>query len=212
MAGYGIKSFLIAQSLNQIEKAYGAEQFDPRQLPCARGLRHQRRAHRQARLGCAGHRDRDCGDATQLCRSPAVALARPSDGVAAGDGAAAADARRGDAAAARRRIVAGLGPPADPRQEGALLRGSPAVRSASCRRRSSASSRKTATRRRTIGARCRFPRPPRDRGTRRSDRPSTTIPPMPASGASRNLPEHEEIVPERTPSRPRVRLRWRTSR
>ena len=50
MAGYGLKSFLIAQSLNQIEKAYGAEQLDPRQLPCARQLRDQRRAHRQARL------------------------------------------------------------------------------------------------------------------------------------------------------------------
>ena len=41
MAGYGIKSFLIAQSLNQIEKAYGQNQsiFDNyhvlRQLPCA---------------------------------------------------------------------------------------------------------------------------------------------------------------------------------
>jgi type IV secretion system protein VirD4 len=50
MAGYGLKSFLIAQSLNQIEKAYGAEQLDPRQLPCPRQLRHQRRAHRQARV------------------------------------------------------------------------------------------------------------------------------------------------------------------
>ena len=44
MAGYGIKGFLIAQSLNQIEKAYGAEERDPRQLPCPRRLRHQRRA------------------------------------------------------------------------------------------------------------------------------------------------------------------------
>ena len=41
MAGYGLKSFLIAQSLNQIEKAYGAEQLDPRQLPCPRQLRDQ---------------------------------------------------------------------------------------------------------------------------------------------------------------------------
>ena len=40
MAGYGIKGFLIAQSLNQIERAYGPEQLDPRQLPCAgRALR-----------------------------------------------------------------------------------------------------------------------------------------------------------------------------
>jgi type IV secretion system protein VirD4 len=30
MAGYGIRSFLIARSLNQIERAYGR---DPRQLP-----------------------------------------------------------------------------------------------------------------------------------------------------------------------------------
>ena len=59
MAGYGIKSFLIAQSLNQIEKAYGAEQFRVGQLPCPRRLRHQRRTHRQARLGCAGHGDRN---------------------------------------------------------------------------------------------------------------------------------------------------------
>jgi hypothetical protein len=39
MAGYGIKAFLIAQSLNQIEKAYGAKQRDPRQLPCPRRVR-----------------------------------------------------------------------------------------------------------------------------------------------------------------------------
>ncbi len=50
MAGYGIKSFLIAQSLNQIEKAYGAEQLDPRQLPCPGELRDQRRADREARV------------------------------------------------------------------------------------------------------------------------------------------------------------------
>jgi len=36
MAGYGLKSFLIAQSLNQIENAYG--QIDPRQLSCPREL------------------------------------------------------------------------------------------------------------------------------------------------------------------------------
>ena len=36
-----LKSFLIAQSLNQIEKAYGAEQLDPRQLPRPGQLRHQ---------------------------------------------------------------------------------------------------------------------------------------------------------------------------
>ena len=60
MAGYGLTSFLIAQSLNQIEKAYGAEQLHPRQLPCPRELRHQRRAHRQARLRCASARRPNC--------------------------------------------------------------------------------------------------------------------------------------------------------
>jgi type IV secretion system protein VirD4 len=62
MAGYGIRSFLIAQSLNQIEKAYGPNNsiLDNCHV---RVLRHQRRAHRQARLGCARHRDRDARDA-----------------------------------------------------------------------------------------------------------------------------------------------------
>ena len=35
------------------------QQLDPRQLPCPGELRHQRRAHRQAGLRCAGHGDRD---------------------------------------------------------------------------------------------------------------------------------------------------------
>ena len=134
MAGYGMKSFLIAQSLNQIEKAYGAEQLDPRQLPCARRLRHQRRAHRQARLRRARHRDRIARD-EQLCRAPALALARPSHGLAAGDRAAAADAGRGDAAAARRRDRAGLRHAirsAQRRRATTRIRDS---RSASCRRR-----------------------------------------------------------------------------
>ena len=100
MAGYGLKCFLIAQSLNQIEKAYGAEQLHPRQLPCARQLRHQRRAHRQARLGRARHRHRNEGH-EKLRRQPSVALARASDGVAVGDRAAAAYPRRGDAASRR---------------------------------------------------------------------------------------------------------------
>ena len=75
MAGYGVRAFLIAQSLNQIEKAYGDQQLDPRQLPCPGRVRDQRRAHRQAHLRCARHRDRAARDA-QLCRAPAGALAR----------------------------------------------------------------------------------------------------------------------------------------
>ncbi len=70
MAGYGLKSFLIAQSLNQIEKAYGPNNCHPRQLSCARLLRHQRRADCQARLGCPWHRDRD-SRCQELCGSQA---------------------------------------------------------------------------------------------------------------------------------------------
>ncbi len=102
MAGYGIKSFLIAQSLNQIEKAYGAEQLDPRQLPCARQLRHQRRAHRQARVGRARHRDRDAAMQNYAGHrlSPWLGHLMVSR---LGDRPAAAHPRRGDAASARRR-------------------------------------------------------------------------------------------------------------
>ncbi len=42
MAGYGIKSFLIAQSLNQIDQGVWGKQFHPRQLPCPCQLRHKR--------------------------------------------------------------------------------------------------------------------------------------------------------------------------
>ena len=73
------------------------EQFDPRQLPCPRQLRHQRRAHRQARVRRARHGDGNPGR-QELRRSPPKPLAWPFDGVAPGDRAAAADPRRGDAA------------------------------------------------------------------------------------------------------------------
>ncbi len=98
------------------------EQQRARQLPCARRLRHQRRAHRQARVGRARHRDRDAR-LHQLCRAPAVAVAWASHGVAAGDGPPAAHARRGDATPARRRTAAGRGRAAGAGEEGALLRG-----------------------------------------------------------------------------------------
>ena len=70
MAGYGLKSFLIAQSLNQIEKAYGPNNAILDNCHVRVALRHQRRAHRQARVRCARHRDRDAGD-EELCRPPA---------------------------------------------------------------------------------------------------------------------------------------------
>ena len=98
------------------------EQLDPRQLPCPRELRDQRRAHGQARVRRPRHGDRNARD-EELCRASAEPLARPSDGLAPGDGAAAADARRGHAASPGRRAGPGLRLPSDPREEGALLRG-----------------------------------------------------------------------------------------
>jgi type IV secretion system protein VirD4 len=50
MAGYGLKSFLIAQSLNQIERAYGPNHAILDNCHVPRRLRHQRRAHRAPRL------------------------------------------------------------------------------------------------------------------------------------------------------------------
>ena len=41
MAGYGLKSFLIAQSAEPDREGLRPEQLDPRQLPCARELRDQ---------------------------------------------------------------------------------------------------------------------------------------------------------------------------
>ena len=70
MAGYGLKSFLIAQSLNQIEKAYGPNNAILDNCHVRVSLRHQRRAHRQAGLRRARHRDRNAGD-EELCRPPA---------------------------------------------------------------------------------------------------------------------------------------------
>ena len=99
MAGYGLKSFLIAQSLNQIEKAYGTEQLHSRQLPCPGLLRDQRRAHGQTDLGRARHRHRAARD-EELCRSSSLAVAWTSHDIAPGDGTATPDRRGGDAAAA----------------------------------------------------------------------------------------------------------------
>ena len=99
MAGYGLKSFLIAQSLEPDREGLRPEQLDPRQLPCARELRHQRRAHGQARLRRPWHGDRNARH-EELRRPSAQPLARAPDGVAPGDRAAIADARRGDAAPA----------------------------------------------------------------------------------------------------------------
>ena len=100
MAGYGLKSFLIAQSLNQIEKAYGANNsiLDNCHVRVSFATNDERTAKRVSdALGTATEMKAMKNYAGQ----PAFALARPSDGVALGDRAAAAHPRRGDAASAR---------------------------------------------------------------------------------------------------------------
>ena len=81
MAGYGLKSFLIAQSLNQIEKAYGANNsiLDNCHVRVSFATNDERTAKRVS--DALGHGDRDAGD-EELCRPPALALARASDGLA----------------------------------------------------------------------------------------------------------------------------------
>ena len=101
MAGYGLKSFLIAQSLNQIEKAYGPNNaiLDNCHVRVSFATNDERTAKRVSdALGTAT----EMRAHEELCRPQAQPLARSLDGLAAGDGAAVAHAGRGDAAAARR--------------------------------------------------------------------------------------------------------------
>jgi hypothetical protein len=120
MAGYGLKAFLIAQSLNQIEKAYGSNNsiLDNCHVRVSFATNDERTAKRvsdalgtatemRAMKNYAGHR--------------LVALARPHDGLALGNSPATDDARRGHAAAADRRDRHGRRHSADPREEGAIL-------------------------------------------------------------------------------------------
>ena len=120
MAGYGVRAFLIAQSLNQIEKAYGEHNsiLDNCHVRVAFATNDERTAKRisdalgtateqRAMRNYAGHR-----------LAPWLA---PRHGQPAGDRAAAADPRRGHAAAADRRAGAGRRHAADPRAEAALL-------------------------------------------------------------------------------------------
>ena len=122
MAGYGLKSFLIAQSLNQIEKAYGQNNsiLDNCHVRVSFATNDERTAKRVS--GRPWHGDRNARH-EELRRTSAQPLARALDGVTARDRAAIADAGRGDAAPERRRTRAGFRLPADPREEGALLRG-----------------------------------------------------------------------------------------
>jgi hypothetical protein len=91
MAGYGLKSFLIAQSLNKIEKAYGQNNsiLDKCHVRVSFATNDERTA---TRIGRTGHGDRNARH-EELCRPSAQPLARPSHGVAAGDRATAAHTR-----------------------------------------------------------------------------------------------------------------------
>ena len=122
MAGYGLRSFLIAQSLNQIEKAYGPNNsiLDNCHVRIAFASNDERTAKRisdalgtatelRAQRNYAGHR-----------LSPWLGHLMVS---APGDRAAAPHAGRGDAAPAGGRDRHDLGRAAGPRQEAALLRG-----------------------------------------------------------------------------------------
>ena len=122
MAGYGLQAFLIAQSLNQIEKAYGPNNaiLDNCHVRVAFATNDERTAKRvsdalgtatelRAMRNYAGHRLSPwLGHLMVSRQETARPLLTPG---------------RGDAAAARRRARAGLRHAADPRDEGALLRG-----------------------------------------------------------------------------------------
>ena len=122
MAGYGIKSFLIAQSLNQIEKAYGPNNsiLDNCHVRVSFATNDERTAKRvsdalgtatemKAMKNYAGSRLSPWLGHLMVSRSE---TARPL-----------LDAGRGHAASAHRRDRHGVGRPSDPREEGALLRG-----------------------------------------------------------------------------------------
>ncbi|CEF48553.1 unnamed protein product [uncultured bacterium] len=125
MAGYGIKSFLIAQSLNQIEKAYGPNNaiLDNCHVRVSFATNDERTAKRVSDA---------LGTATEMRAMKNYAghrlMARAPDGLAAGNREAAAYPRRGHAASAARGNRLGGRHAADPREEGALLRGSAVYR------------------------------------------------------------------------------------
>jgi len=104
MAGYGLKSFLIAQSLNQIEKAYGPNNsiLDNCHVRICFATNDERTARRISDA---------LGMATELRAMKNYAGHRLSPWLG-----------RGDAVAARGRVGPGFGMPTDSRQESALFR------------------------------------------------------------------------------------------
>ena len=114
MAGYGLKSFLIAQSLNQIENAYGPNNaiLDNCHVRVAFATNDERTARRISDA---------LGTATELRAMKNYAGSRLSPwlghliGVTLRDRTASANSRRGDAAPAKRRTGFGFRHPTDTR-------------------------------------------------------------------------------------------------
>ena len=76
MAGYGLKAFLIAQSLNQIEKAYGPEQRHPGQLPMSASPSPPMTSARRSACPTPSGTTTELARDEELCRPPPVTLAR----------------------------------------------------------------------------------------------------------------------------------------
>ena len=116
MAGYRVRAFLVAQSLNQIDKAYGLNHsiLDNCHVRVAFTPNDERTA--QAALRCAGDGDGAARSAQPL-RHRLSAWLLAHDDVRTGDTAAAADAGRDPAAPRPGRPGDGVRPTADPGQE-----------------------------------------------------------------------------------------------
>ena len=114
MAGYGLKSFLIAQSLNQIERAYGPNNsiLDNCHVRVAFATNDERTAKRVSD---------SLGTATEMRDSTNYAGHRLAPWL--GHLMAANDSRRDHATPARRRNRDGRGNATDPGEEGPLFRG-----------------------------------------------------------------------------------------
>jgi type IV secretion system protein VirD4 len=100
MAGYGIRSFLITQSLNQLERAYGPNHaiLDNCHVRIAFSTNDERTAKRVS--DALWHSNRDAGH-EELRRASPVPMARPPHGQPPGNIASAAHVRRSHAALAQ---------------------------------------------------------------------------------------------------------------
>ena len=202
MAGYGLKAFLIAQSLNQIEKAYGQNNsiLDNCHVRVSFASNDERTAKRVSdALGTAteirdaknyaghrlspwlGHLMVSRQETARPLLTPGEVMQLPHDDELV--------------------LVSGCHP--DPRQESALLRGSSSYRRVSCRHR-----RLRPDRRRRRQRQTRQFRRPKMIGTAPSSylqRPTPKIPLTPAFAASRNCPSTRMLSSGNKKARPGIR-------